>query len=344
MRNKLPVTFWLLIGLLVVLLSLPAIFTERLKGGVMAFLYPTFSQKGSPRGEVQRLQLENQLLYAEIERLQDLVKHESFLSEIAQNSLHNQEVERYLQLQMQAMPARVIFRSPGTWNSSFWINIGRSDNPIVAKNSPVMVGMSIIGVVDYVGERQCRVRLITDSRLNPSVRVSRGGNIEAVRAINELMRLIQDQELIELLQLYKREYLDGTGTAYLAKGELCGSSHPMWRGEGQILKGTGFNYDFADSEGRERDLRTGHTPGTPNKRAPVPLIMTGDLLITTGLDGVFPKGFQVARVTHVDPLKEGDYFYDIEAEPTAGNLSEIEMVMVLPPIGFDPLDKPPYLN
>lgn len=355
MKNKI----FILIGVLLLLMSLPHSAIERMRGGAMVLLAPAFEQLGgigwvfhqasnfASLKELQRLQLENQLLYAEIERIQELTQHELFLKEIDQNSVHTREVKKYLSLQMQALPARVIFRSPNTWNSSFWINVGRADNkrleqPVIAKNSPVMLGMSIIGAIDYVGERQCRVRLITDAGLNPSVRVSRGGNTEAIRAINELLRLIQDEELIDLLRLYKKEYLDVSESAYLAKGELCGSSHPLWRSEGQVLKGTGFNYDYSDSEGVSRDLRTGLPKGAPNNRAPVPLITVGDLLITTGLDGVFPKGFQVARVIGVSPLKEGDYFYDIEAVPTAGNLNEVDMVMVLPPVGFDISDRPPY--
>ena len=81
---------------------------------------------------------------------------------------------------MESIPARVIFRSPGTWNSSLWINIGENTNgdyhrTLIAKNSPVLIGNSVVGVIDYVGKDQSRVRLITDSGLVPSVRVARGG-------------------------------------------------------------------------------------------------------------------------------------------------------------------------
>lgn len=319
MRKEPPTTYLLLIGALLFLMSLPGASTERMRGGAVALFAPTFEQLSwigtlfrkegnvASKEELQRLQLENQLLYSEIERLQEIVQHELFLKEV--DSVHTQEVQRYLALQMQSLPARVIFRSPNTWNSSIWINVGENDNKkldqvVIQKNSPVMMGMSIVGVVDYVGKHQCRVRLITDSGLNPSVRVSREG--EAV---------------------------------LLAKGELCGCSQPMWRAQGKVLKGTGFNYDFSDREGEARDLRTGLPK--EEKSMPIPLISPGDLLVTTGMDGVFPKGMHVAKVSEVAPLKEGDYFYEIEAIPTAGDLNEIDMVMVLPPMGFNPLDKPP---
>lgn len=344
MRKESKLTYLLLVGALLILMSLPQSSVERFRSSAVGLFSYRFRQKGklASQEENQRLQLENQLLHSEVERLQELVQHELFLKEI--DSIHSQEVQNYLSLQMQALPARVIFRSPGTWNSSIWINVGSADNrkldlPVVAKNSPVMVGMSIAGVVDYVGEHQCRVRLITDSGLNPSVRVARGGNPEAIRAINELLRVIDDQELEEVLAFYKRDYLHLTTSSYLAKGELCGSSRPLWRGQAQVLKGTGFNYDYPDEEGDARDLRTGLPKDV--KKTPIPLVTPGDLLITTGMDGIFPKGLYAAKVTAVAPLKEGDYYYDIEAVPTAGNLNEIDLVMVLPPVGFNPLDKPP---
>lgn len=349
MRKDSTTTYLVLIGALLIVLSLPFSLSEWMRSRAAAFISPVFEvftrQEGNTReAEVQRLQLENQLLYSEIERLQELVQHELFLKEI--DSIHAKEVQSYLSLQMQSLPARVVFRSPGTWNSSFWVNVGRADNgklgkPIIAKNSPVTVGMSIVGVVDYVGEHQCRVRLITDSGLNPSVRVSRGENPEVVRGINELLRIIDDQELEEVLNLYKQDYLNQPGAVYLAKGELCGSSQPMWRAQGHVLKGKGFNYDYPDEEGEARDLRTGLPKEASHHKAPIPLISTGDLLVTTGMDGVFPKGLHVAKVISVAPLKEGDYYYNIEAIPTAGNLNEIDMVMVLPPVGFDPSDRPP---
>ena len=61
-----------------------------------------------------------------------------------------------------------------------------------------------------------------------------------------------------------------------------------------------------------------------------------DVLVKTGMDGVFPPGFQVATVTRIELLKEGDYFYELEARPIAGPLEELSLVFVLPPM--TPLD------
>ncbi|QLH37587.1 MAG: hypothetical protein HWD61_09565 [Parachlamydiaceae bacterium] len=113
------------------------------------------------------------------------------------------------------MPARIIFRSPNTWNSSFWINVGKEANrdlsqPILAKNSPVLVGDSVVGVVDYVGSYQSRVRLITDSGLVPSVRVARGD--EQTKAIAENV-----SDLLAYLSIHP-ELTDQTGKTALENG------------------------------------------------------------------------------------------------------------------------------
>jgi hypothetical protein len=128
---------------------------------------------------------------------------------------------------------------------------------------------------------------------------------------------------------------------YLAKGELNGALTQSYRSSSQILRGTGFNYDFADEEGPARDLRTGKPIGQSDKSANPPLIKVNDLLLTTGMDGVFPPHLQVAVVSKIIPLKEGDYTYEIEAKPTAGDLNQLSLVFVIPPIGYDPEDLPP---
>lgn len=251
------------------------------------------------REEIQRLELENKLLYANIIQLLDLIHHEESL-----NSLY------------EVVPARVIFRSPSSWYSSLWINVGEEtnkqikENPI-GKNSPVLVHDSLIGVIDYFGKKQSRVRLITDSGLTPSVRAVRQENQES---------------------------------HFLAKGEIKGAGNPLYRSGGNILYGIGFNYDFKDEKGPARDLRTGEPTEQKEKYKTLPLLKVGDLLQTTGMDAVFPEGLNVGRITKIYPLKEGDYYYELEAEPTSGNLDDLSLVFVLPPIGFDFNDKPPLIG
>jgi len=322
-----------------------------------------------------QLEIENQALKTEVYKLQELFKHELYL--IAQMttlppaakaasanklSQHQSDLQKIFDFQLESIPARVIYRSPAAWNSSLWINVGQADNekikrPIICKNSPVVVGTSIVGVIDYVGRHQSRVRLITDSGLPPSVRAARGQPQN--QHILELIQLLQSslaakQELFssrdekaQLMTLFEqlKQSVQGKGEEwYLAKGEIYGRSLPLWRSPGQTLKGTGFNYDFSDNEGPARDLRSGQALIAPDTVPALPIIKEDDLLITTGLDGVFPPGLRVATVSKIDSLKEGDYFYEIEAKPTAGNLDTLSLVFVIPPVGYDPHDKAPLFG
>jgi len=197
--------------------------------------------------------------------------------------------------------AEVIYRQKANWNETLWISQGTGS---VKKLSPVLQGDVLIGIIDYVGRNQSRVRLITDPKLSPSVRAKR--------------------------EVAGRAWL-------LAKGELEGMLDIQGRQSGTLFKGSGFNYDFPDSEGPARDLRTG---ALSEGGSEIPIIKTDDILVTTGLDGLFPKGLKVAKVTKVKPLKEGDFYYEIEAKSLMGNLNDLKWVTVIEPVFFDESDLP----
>lgn len=345
MIRKTPKPYLLLFAAVMLLLSIPKGSTEKIRGLTASILAPVWGNitmgtlslqsllshgDRSPlnplREELQRLQLKNQQNEITIAHLQELLQQEQHLNAqlnalykntktdtLAAHKHHRKNLQKILALQLEAIPARVIFRSPSTWSSSLWLNVGTAYNhtsgrTIIAKNSPVVVGASLVGVVDYVGEHQSRVRLITDSGLTPSVRAQRGEHL------------------------------------FLAKGELHGSSKPLWRSCGDHLQGVGFNFDFADEEGPARDLRSGAPIGVASKESAIPILKVQDLLVTTGMDGVFPAGLHVAEITKIRLLKEGDYYYELEAKPTAGNLQELSLVFVMPPVGYDPADQPPAIG
>jgi rod shape-determining protein MreC len=262
----------------------------------------------SAKEEIQRLELENRQLKERLIELQTLLVNEQALVRlpvVSPEELSEAQQRRRLELQrltadqLASVPARVIYRAPTSWNSTLWLNVGTAQNAalgreVVTKNSPVVVGSSLIGVVDLVNAHQCRVRLITDSSLVPAVRVRRQGQL-------------------------------------LAKGELHGSGLPLWRHDGRILQGIGFNYDFADEEGPARDLRSGRPVGQ-SQGALLALVEVSDTLVTSGLDGLFPAGLEVAEVTALRPLREGDYFFELEAQVAAGDLDALSLVAILPPV------------
>jgi len=62
-------------------------------------------------------------------------------------------------------------------------------------------------------------------------------------------------------------------------------------------------------------------------------IQNGDIIITSGLDGIFPKGLLLGKVKLVGPGDKSDLFQYIGVEPTA-NIDQAEEVLVLvrPPL------------
>jgi len=57
-------------------------------------------------------------------------------------------------------------------------------------------------------------------------------------------------------------------------------------------------------------------------------IQVGDTVVTSGLDGVFPKGLLVGKVKIVGPGDRSDLFQYIAIEPSA-KIDEAEEVIVL---------------
>jgi rod shape-determining protein MreC len=334
---------------------------------VAAFSYPFSTGSSSTKSlEWERLEQENHLLRSQMQSVKEWLLNEERLEEqmtrcqwLGSQEPENkaffqrrsQELCRSLDLQMHSLPATVIFREPASWSSTLWINVGEKDNvrlgmQVVGKNSPVLLGTSVIGVVEYIGKTQSKVCLITDARLVPSVRALRGNeqnrflleHLKPLVAAFQLREnlLASEQErtaVVQFLERLKQIIQRPSEEFYLAKGELRGTSHPMWRSRNLVLKGVGFNYDFPDMEGPARDLRSGQ-PYAPHQGSPVQLLSEGDLLVTTGFDGIFPAGLRVATVSHVQTLKEGASCYEIEAVSTAGNLDELSHVFVLAPRSF----------
>lgn len=360
---------YLIFGLIIVsVLSASPLIIEKLRRGVALSAFPLWKQSSKTvirdhEKERLRLEGENHLLKIEMGKLRAIVEQGSIfdgcLKELDRYSAAQMQ-RRYeencflLGLYAQAVPARVIYRDPASWGSSLWINVGEETNfalgkKIILKNSPVILGRSIVGAIDYVGKKQSRVRLITDHGIKPSVRAVRGypqnayliENIECLlRSLHHRQDLPLEQEevtyLVKHLEKLKTSFSQNLSGWHLAKGIIQGAGHPLWRGMG-ILKGVGFNYDFADDEGPSRDLLTGKPEFGDG--IPAPLIQMNDLLVTTGMDGVFPQGLKVAEVTKVFPLREGAYTYEIEAIPTVGNLDELQCVFVIPSIGYDSNDQ-----
>lgn len=263
---------------------------------------------------------------------------EAFLEEQYQSEIESEQLAEKIAPSPNFCLARILYRTPDHFNSFVWINKGSEESPLIKKNSPVLAYDSLVGVVEYVGAHASSVRLITDSSLTPAVRVERNRQDPAIRfAINLLQDAADEEELpfsnhdekiafIWMLQHIKEQQKPTASSQFLAKGILQG------QGRSGVLKGSGFNYDFKDGHGPGRDLRSGT------------ILQVGDTLVTSGLDGIFPEGLKVAKISSIAPLTEGAYAYELQATPTALDMQNLDFVTILPPQDFDRAALPSQLE
>lgn len=366
-------SYLVLASLLSFLWILPKSFTEKLREGFVnigSHLHDNKPSHESDSLSLEQLKLENMLLSQQIQEIKDYLDSSEFLEEQGSKleKIQEQEVQtkdprelaffkrrekhllERLNHHMHALTAKVVYKDPAFWSSFFWIDVGQEDNKVleyevIALNSPVVKGNNLVGVVDYVGKKRSRVRLITDASVCISVRVLRGAEQNALllQQLSSVMQNLKfcrtvffsDEEQESTLNILKH-LQDNIKTSvhdrYLAKGELRGSSEPLWRTRQPLLKGVGFNYDYEDEEGPARDLRTGLILNKKLGINPEVLLKEGDLLVTTGMDGIFQEGLHVAIIEKVEPLEEGAITYDLQAKSTLPYLHEVSRVSVLPPL------------
>ena len=314
MRKKRYLSYVILSFVLLGLFYIPKRVVEGVRSMAVGIVSRKRCSASSEKSDIEKLQLKCLLLQnrntilchrlLKEEKVEGLIQKVKELTSLDEKKISDfyarrrKSHENLLKNALFALPAEVIYRDLVNWNSTLWVNVGAGE---VAVNSPVLKGENLIGLVEYVGKDMSRVHLLTHSLLVPSVRVVREGR-------------------------------------YLAKGELYGSSSSVWRGCSAILKGVGFNYDFDDDEGSARELRSGRPLGRFSQEKKVALIDEGDLLVTTGMDGVFPKDLPVAIVTEVGSLKEGSVSFEVKARLCAGNLKHLENVYILPPLTLERAD------
>ncbi|MBS3905017.1 MAG: hypothetical protein KGZ39_06805 [Simkania sp.] len=371
MRSSKIRSYIVLSCFLLLLISLPVSVVSRWKGAVASLASPLQAigetSLENKQSEIAILEQENRALREELQQLQEQFFQENWVGKQIERlkELRTRDVEdsywkeffarRAKQLAMRlegqllGIPAKVIFREPSFWNSHIWINVGSADNDalgftVVGKNSVIVVRNQLIGVVEEVTQHRSRVRLITDTQLVPAVRAIRGeqNHRRFLEFANQLLEMlyvrrglygtpIEEKQAIDVIEKLISSTSMAWGDHYLAKGELSGSSTALWRSKRLVLQGKGFNYDFADEEGPARELRSGGILGGPASQS-ISLLLPGDLLVTSGLDGVFPPGLEVAMVTKVGLLREGASTYDLEAIPGLSDLDDLKEVWVFPPM------------
>jgi cell shape-determining protein MreC len=361
MIKKYIQSYFTIVAILAVLLLIPKHMKERVRelaawGNASIYQKVSSYQHSATQEQLEQVKLENTLLSHQLQDIGEYLASEERLDEFFKKLevVHSEKQEvikrrenlllENLRRQLESLGAKVVYRDPSFWSHFLWIDVGQKDNEIlghevVCYNSPVVVGSVIIGVIDYVGQKQSRVRLVTDSSVITSVRVGRGMMqnhvlLDRLNLVLDQLKFREDvffsaEEQENTLNILKhlRDNIQLVGQdCYLAKGELHGAAMSVWKYASPLLAGVGFNYDYSDEEGPARDLRTEH------------LLKEGDLLVTTGMDGVFPEGFQVAVIDKVKPLEEGAASYELQAKSLIENFHEIHKVRVLAPLKKIPFE------
>lgn len=84
-------------------------------------------------------------------------------------------------------------------------------------------------------------------------------------------------------------------------------------------------------DSRSAGILMGGGPGQPLQVHYVPLnapLLDGELLVTSGVDGIFPKGLPVARVTKVEASHVYSLFQEVEAQPLV-DIQRLEETLLL---------------
>jgi rod shape-determining protein MreC len=338
-------SFFGLALLLVVLLNLPREIKVALSS---SFIGSSQAKQGSLTSE-QQLEKENFDLKREIEEIRQYLLDESFFEDIlnkvrsCEGIFESEKMKGYfdrrkteflyqLKKKLMGVRAQVIYRDARAEGTGIWIDRGLKDNrrlgaDIICKNSAVIKGDCVIGVVQEVLEHKSYVHLITDPSIVVSVRSQRGGLqkvalLQSIELLKESFAKTHPSDTQSLTNLEKA--IEGSNLEGLyAKGELTGARGASFRTMDQTLLGTGFNLEFKDAEGEGINL---------HDKDKETLLQMNDTLVTTGLDAIFPANLRVARVTKIEPLKEGAYYYNLEAKPFVDLIYDLKHVEILAPI------------
>lgn len=319
-------------------LRLPKVHNNRLT-------YESFNIEGSNQESVDLKNLQILLLEESLkEALEENRQVRKLISHLHQQSqinfpISNQSINTE---GLNITTAKVIKRSVENWADYFWIDKGSESDIPISIYSPIVQGLTCIGFVDSVEVNKSRVRLLTNPSCQVAVRTTRGAeaHLPAVFAVDYLLDFLAlddriDPSTVDIEEFYF--YLDhfkslltkDLDSRRLAKGEVRGIYDAKTSFQKPLLRGSGFNYVYADSHGPSIDLKLGIKD--ESKWSGQHLVQLGDQVITSGLDGVFPPGLFVGKVVSIEPLKRGAFYYDLSVEPLFNPFEPISHVMVLQP-------------
>lgn len=269
------------------------LFTRALKAPFMS----------APKDNVQleQLKLENALLNNQLANLKCLLQEKNRLLHISDTS-----ADTLYKPTSEIAIAQVLVKDLRPSSFTFWVDIGSNTCSFIGKGSPVCFGPYALGIIDYVGKRTSRVRLITDPKLQPSVTAIRG---QAARSwMTDILDAFKADEKLQksaskrAIQLIQSELQSGIPSIELASGYLTGQKRHV--GE-ELLRAEGFSKDVA--------------------------LQVGDRLITSGLDGMFPKGLIIGKIVEMTQPLPGALSYGAWIRPIYSK-KRPPYVYILPPL------------
>ncbi len=335
------------LGALVVALSLPPFDVRRIRGAASWVATPLWSQIVALRSELSPEEaLKERVRQLELERTILIQRLKEATSEVA------------TPLQSHGVKARVLAREPGAWNRFLWVDAGREtvgeDGPL-QKQSPVVYGDAVVGLIEYVGRRQSLVRLITDPQCCLAVQVAAEGSQGIQVASQRLQRLLRTNSQVDetlrcalqplLMQLSQehrttvawRGSLKGSGNSAGGEASLVGEFYPS-------ESRRAAQHADADLSVSPTYLHEGHIlhPGVWDRNQHP---SAGALLVTTGLDGIFPAGLKVGYIesTAADNRRPEQVAWPaptFTALPAVETLDDLQWLTILAPRGFSGADVP----
>ncbi len=317
MRRAAPPWIWILLAALLVPLLSPlrgkgSSLRSKLQGFLIALPVRSASSQDTS-SELLALRQEVALLSSQLELLSAVVSEEHQLKQwrdLAEQTettptpsaewkevLHRRAegLRQRLERRKLALQGRVVLREPAFWSSLLWIDLGEANNE--------SMGLRIVADGSPV--------VLGDAVV---------GVVDLVQRSRCRVRLITDPSLVVAVRAARSLSQGPPFTLLLAKGILRGSSSSSCRTFTPLLRGEGFQYSMADYE------------GSAHSSCDAAILQEGDLLVTSGLDGIFPEGLRVASVTKIDAPSPGGYSLRLEARAAIDPREELRYLTVLPPL------------
>lgn len=221
LRRPYYIAFTVVVLLTLVLLNLPGRTTAQIKLGLSGLFLPLFGLVNSAHRATDRTGnslVPKKYLLAEVEQLR--LENEQLKIAASQTTnvwLENAQLRQALGWQRQVpfkmKLAHVVMRDPANWWRTIQIDLGSKDG--MATNLTVRTADGLVGRIEQVGYRSCRVLLLGDPKCQVAAQVQETG---ARGFLIPGPSSILDQSILELSYI-PRDNIVHTGNRVITSGE-----------------------------------------------------------------------------------------------------------------------------